>query len=157
MVKLSSTLKRKKGCEDTAGEFSDYKTANMTYYGLVLAIIFMSVYVIFAISDGLYNQTTDVLKSSVFVFNVVALILLIMVLFMERFSGKRVSYVRIVLVLGVVGICIASSVELHKLLEATGTDREDTTQFVISVIGLFFAFMSSFAILAGNVMSLVPK
>ncbi len=136
--------------------FCSQETPKIVYYGLILAIIFMSVYVVLAIGDAIYNQQTDVVKSSIFILNLVVLILLVVVLFMEKFSGRKVTYVKLVLLLGVLGVATGSAIELHKLLDATGTDREDTTQFVLSVIGLVFAFMAGFAMLVGNIMMLVP-
>lgn len=158
MVKLASPSKRNTSSVKTVSGFSDNKTATLVYYGLILAIIFMSVYVILAVTDGIYNTNTDVVKSNVFILNLVALVLLIMTLFMERLTGKKVAYVRIVVLLGVLGVSVGSAIELRTLLDdsATDNDREDTTQFVVAVIGLVFTFMSAFAILIGNIMSLVP-
>ena len=158
MVKLASPSKRFKNSEKSIARFTDNKTATLVYYGLILAIIFMSVYVILAVTDGIYNTNTDVVKSNIFILNLIILILLIMTLFMERLTGKKISYARITILIIIIGVSIGSAVELHTLLDTSvlDNDREDTTQFVVSVIGLVFTFMSVFAILIGNIMSLIP-
>lgn len=130
------------------------ETSKMVYYGAILAIIFLAIYVVLAVGDAIYNQDTEVVKSNIFIFNLVALILLAVVLFMEKFTDSNILYVKLILLLGVLGVATGSAVELHKLLESNGTDREDTTQFVISVIGLVFTFMVGFAMLVGNIMIL---
>jgi len=156
MVKLASPSKRSKNSEKTVARLTDNQTALLVYYGLVLAIIFMSVYVVLAISDGIYNENTAILKSNVFILNLLVLILLIVTLFMEKMSGKGVTYARVAVLIGILGLSIGSAVELRNLVEANvaDTDREDTTQFVISVIGLLFTVMTAFALLLGNIMAL---
>ena len=156
MVKLASPSKRSKNSEKTVARFTDNKTALLVYYGLVLAIIFMSVYVVLGISDAIYNENTGILKSNVFILNLLVLILLIVTLFMEKMSGKSVTYARVVVLMGIIGLSIGSAVELRNLVDTSpdDQDREDTTQFIISVIGLLFTVMTVFALLLGNIMAL---
>ncbi len=157
MVKLASPSKKSRNSDRSVARFTDNKTALLVYYGLVLAIIFMSVYVVLAISDAIYNTNTTILKSNVFILNLLVLILLIVGLFMEKMSGKRVTYARVVVLMTILGLSIGSSVELRNLVDQSpeDQDREDTTQFIISVIGLLFTVMATFALLLGNIMSLV--
>lgn len=121
------------------------------YISLWMAIVFLSVYVIFCVSDDLYAETDTVTRSKGFLYNVIALIFaagLVMTLYYDPAETGNGFYLKMALAIGLLVFVGLAGHELRHNLDAsdTGKGKEDASQFILSVIGLVFGLFGGFAV-----------
>ena len=145
MVRKSSPLRNegvKKRMENVEG---------ISYVSLWMAVIFLSVYVIFCISDDLYNESDTTTRSKGFLFNVLALVTaigLVMAVYYNPSEAGNGFYLKLLLSAGLLTFVGVAAHELRHNLDASanGKDKEEASQFILSVIGLVFALIGGLAI-----------
>lgn len=123
----------------------------MAYVSLWMAIVFLSIYVIFCVSDDLYAETDTTTTSKGFLYNVITLLLafgLVMTLYYDPSESGNGFYLKMALATGLLVFVGLSGHELRHNLDSSGTskEKEEASQFVLSVIGLVFALFGGFAV-----------
>jgi hypothetical protein len=134
-------------------EVKSYKMEKFTYVFLCLTMFFIGLYVMAAIFDDIYNDDIEgTTRSTVFICNAVAgfLALLLLLLVHYNLPLSRIGFlVRLALALGLGATVVVSATQMKNLLSDDTTTRtsEETTQFVLSVLGVFFGGISSLFII----------
>lgn len=144
-LKLESTKKRMQNVE------------RMSYIGLWLAVLFFSIYILASVFDDLYNSKHDVTQSHLFVYNVIAFALaicLIITIYYDPTETGNGFYLKLGFSAALLVMVGLSSHEMRHLLDTsiTGEDKEEATQFILSVIAVVFSFFGGAAIMINMLM-----
>ena len=123
----------------------------IAYVSLWMSILFFSIYVIFCISDDLYNNRDETTRSKGFLYNVIALLFsigLVITLYYDPSETGNGFYLKMALSAVVLVFVGLAGHELRHNLDASasGFEKEESSQFILSVIGLTFALIGGFAV-----------
>lgn len=116
------------------------------FYGFILSAIFLGTYLVAGVFDSLYNESTSVVDSDLFILNAVSLVLVVIILFMSTY-GNKFDLIKLLFGITLIGIGIAVCTELKNLLTgASGQAKEDTTQFVLALIAVVITLLCAFSL-----------
>lgn len=135
-----------------------YKMERLINVLSYVAVFFLALYVTAGVFDDLYKEQYEVTKSNIFISNVIAISLLAALLLIRHYNPGDTTglfVTQIMMAAGIAAAVIVSSYYMKDLLEDTDTvsSTEDTTQYILSLLGIIFSGLCALLIMVNVIMA----